>query len=120
MPLTRNNIDMGLKKRLFTNIFWRNVAATFGGRSSYSQKSGGFVPYFQYKIGQYNTDWYLYFHKEPFPLRYKNEIFNKLGEYTGYDIIRYLEFHFIAYHDSQDFLRFLHYEISERLKHTFT
>jgi hypothetical protein len=45
------------------------------------------VPYFQYKIGPYQPDQYLYFPKEPFALRYKNEIFNKLHEYTGYDII---------------------------------
>jgi predicted transcriptional regulator len=75
-----------------------------------------FVPYFQYRIGPYNADLYLYFPKEPFPLLYKNEIFNKLQEYSGYDIIRYLEFHYSAYPDKVDFLRFLQYEISERLE----
>jgi hypothetical protein len=107
---------MEWKKRLFSNIFWRNALASFGERSGYSKVPGGFVPYFQYRIGPYNADLYLYFPKEPFPLLYKNEIFNKLQEYTGYDIIKYLEFHYSAYPDSQDFLRFLHYEISERLK----
>jgi hypothetical protein len=107
---------MDWKKRLFSNIFWRNVFASFGERSGYSKEPGGFVPYFQYRIGSYNADLYLYFPKEPFSLRYKNEIFNKLHEFTGYDIIKYLEFHYSAYPDSQDFLRFLHYEISERLK----
>ena len=107
---------MKWKKRLFSNIFWRNVLASFGERSGYSKEPGGFVPYFQYRIGPYNADLYLYFPKEPFSLRYKNEIFNKLHEFTGYDIIKYLEFHYSAYPDSQDFLRFLHYEISERLK----
>jgi hypothetical protein len=107
---------MGWKNHLFSNIFWRNVLGSFGERSGYSKESGGFIPYFQYKIGPYQSDQYLYFPKEPFPLLYKNEIFNKLQEYTGYDIIRYLEFHFAAYTDSHDFLRFLHYEISERLR----
>src|SRR5258708_6797384 len=107
---------MNWKKRLFSNIIWRNILASFGERSGYSQEPGGFVPYFQYRIGHYQSDLYLYFPKEPFSLLYKNEIFNKLQEYTGYDIIRYLEFHYSSYPDSQDFLRFLHYEISERLK----
>ncbi len=107
---------MAWKKRLFSNIFWRNVLASFGERSGYSKEPGGFVPYFQYRIGDYNSDLHLYFRKEPFPLRYKNEIFNKLDEYTGYDVIRYLEFHYTAYQDKEDFLRFLHYELTERLK----
>src|SRR6185312_10624705 len=37
-------------------------------------------------------------------------------EYPGYDIIRYLEFHYDVYADSGDFLRFLKYEIGERLR----
>lgn len=41
----------------------------------------------------------MYFPKEPSAILYKNEIFNKLSEYTGYDIIRYLEFHYAAYED---------------------
>lgn len=107
---------MDLKKRLFSNMFWRNMLADFGGRSGYSKAPGNFTPYFLYKIGKYQPDEYLYFPQEPFPLRYKNEIFNKLFEYTGFDIIKYLDFHFTAYQDKDDFLRFLHYEISERLK----
>jgi hypothetical protein len=47
---------MGWKKRLFSNIFWRNVLASFGERSGYSKEPGGFVPYFQYRIGDYNSD----------------------------------------------------------------
>jgi hypothetical protein len=92
------------------------MLASFGNRSAYSKAPGSFVPYFQYKIGPYQPDQYLYFPKEPFALRYKNEIFNKLHEYTGYDIIRYLEFHYAVYPDQLDFLRFLNYEIFERLK----
>ncbi len=42
---------MEWKKRLFANIFWRNVLASFGERSGYSKKPGGCVPYFQYQIG---------------------------------------------------------------------
>lgn len=90
--------------------------ATFGSRSAYSKTPGSFVPYFQYKVGPYQSDQYLYFPKEPFAVLYKNEIFNKLHEYSGYDIIRYLEFHYSAFPDRMDFLRFLNYEIFERLK----
>ncbi len=106
---------MNFKQKLFSNMFLRNMLASFGNRSSYSHKPGSFEPYFQYKIGGYQSDQYLYFPKEPFALRYKNEIFNKLEEYTGYDVIKYLEFHYSAYQDRPDFLRFLHYELSERL-----
>ena len=98
-------------------MFIRNMLADFGERSTFSKTPGNFNPYFQYKIGQYQADLYLYFPAEPYALRYKNEIFNKLNEYSGYDIIKFLEFHYAAYSDKTDFLRFLHYEISERLKH---
>lgn len=36
--------------------------------------------------------------------------------YSGYDIIRYLEFYFGEFADKNEFLRFLSYEVSERLK----
>ena len=107
---------MGLKQRLFSNMFLRNMLADFGERSSFSNIPGNFTPYFQYKIGQYQNDNYLYFPKEPFAQRYKNEIFNKVSEYSGYDVIKFLEFHYSAYTDKPDFLRFLHYELSERIK----
>jgi len=107
---------MNLKQKLFSNMFLRNMLASFGSRSAYTKDPGSFVRYFQYKIGSYQSDQYLYFPKEPYALRYKNEIFNKLHEYTGYDIIRYLEFHYDAYTDPGDFLRFLKYEIGERLR----
>jgi hypothetical protein len=107
---------MNLKQKLFSNMFLRNMLASLGSRSAYTKDPGSFVRYFQYKIGPYQSDQYLYFPKEPYALRYKNEIFNKLHEYTGYDIIRYLEFHYDVYADPGDFLRFLKYEIGERLR----
>jgi hypothetical protein len=107
---------MGLKQRLFSNMFLRNMLTDFGERSTYSDVPGNFTPYFQYKIGQYEKDYYLYFPKEPFAQRYKNEIFNKLSEYSGYDVVKFLEFHYSSYPDKLDFLRFLHYELSERIK----
>jgi hypothetical protein len=107
---------MVLKQRLFSNMFLRNMLADFGNRSAYSRQPGKFIPYFQYKIGGYHPDHYLYFPSEPYTRRYHNEIFNKLCEYKGYDIITYLDFHYSAFPDKRDFLRFLQYEIADRLK----
>lgn len=107
---------MTLKQRLFTNLFLRNMLSDFGSRSAYSLSEKNFVPYFEYKIGAYQPDHYLYFSKQPLSVQYKNEIFNKLREYTGYDIVQYLEFHFEKYADKDDFLRFLLYEMSQRIK----
>jgi len=107
---------MELKKWLFSNMFFRNMLADFGGRSAYSKEPGGFVPYFQYRIGKYQKDYYLHFPKEPFVIQYHNEIFNKLYEYKAYDIVNFLEFHYTTFDNKHDFLRFLRYETGDRLK----
>jgi hypothetical protein len=104
-------MTMSLRRKLFSNIFFRNIIAGFGGRSAYNSAPGSFTPYFQYKVEEYQEDYYLYFSREPFATRYINEIFNKLFEYKGYDIIKYLEFHYGAYENKPDSLRFLRYEI---------
>ncbi len=91
------------------------MLTSFGNRSPYSAKPRVFTPYFQYKIGPYQSDYYLYFAKQPYLQVYKNEIFMKMYEYAGYDLIRYLEFHYEAYESKIDFIRFLRYEVSERL-----
>lgn len=104
-----------MRQRLFSNMFIRNMLTDFGNRSAESNK-GKCTPYFQFKIEKYQPDYFLYFPKEPFVVRYKNEIFNKLQEYTGFDITRYLEFHYKEYGDKAAFLKFLKYESSERLK----
>lgn len=113
---------MGIKEKLYSKVIFRNILATFGLRSSYSYSVDNktFVPYFQYKIGKYQHDFYLYFEKEPFKGRYVNEFFNKMREYNGYDLVLYMEFHYEAYADKRDFLRFLWFEISERLKLNLT
>jgi hypothetical protein len=94
----------------------RNFLGWFGSRSTYYNSKVNFIPYFQYRIAAYQPDHYLYFPREVNAARYKNEIFVKLKEYKGYDIIEYLEFHYVSFPDKIDFLRFLHYEASERLK----
>jgi hypothetical protein len=105
---------MSVKKWLFSNMFFRNMIADLFGRSAVT-KPGEFTPYFQYKVAPYQSDYYLYFPKEPYTIQYKNETFNKLNEYSDADITDYLEFHYSAYHDKQAFLKFLRYEIYGRL-----
>jgi len=109
---------MKWKDRLLTNFFLRNAIADIWGRSEYSRTRGNFTPYFQYRIGTFQKDEYLYFSKEPYIVQYKNEIFNKLCGYVGYDAIKYLDFHYSSFPDSWEFLRFLEYEIAERIKTT--
>jgi hypothetical protein len=104
-----------MRSRLFTFTFFRSMLTSFGNRSPYSAKSREFTPYFQYKIGPYQSDYYLYFAKQPYLQVYKNEIFMKMYEYAGYDLIRYLEFHYEAFENKTDFIRFLRYDVSERL-----
>jgi len=111
---------MGFRERLFSHIFFRSLLTVFGNRTRYAAKTKSFVAYFQYKIGPYQPDYYLYFSKPPILQVYKNEIFNKMHEYEGYELIRYLETHFAAYDDKADFIQFLRYETSERLKHKIT
>lgn len=91
------------------------MLADIVGRSAYTKTPGAFIPYFQYKIGAYQPDQYLYFPKEPLVIQYRNEIFNKLNEYTGADIPTFLEFHYSSFADKHAFLQFLQYEISDRL-----
>jgi len=92
------------------------MLTAFGSRTPYATKTKTFVAYFQYKIGPYQPDYYLYFARKPYLQVYKNEIFNKMYEYEGYDLIRYLETHYATFEDKSDFIRFLRYEIAERQK----
>jgi hypothetical protein len=106
---------MLLKQRLFSNMILRNMISDFGGRSRNDKAPGTFTHYFQYKIGSYRQDHYLYFQKEPYGIRYKNEFFNKLNEYTGSDISDYVNFHYSQYQDKRGFLIFIKNEIFDRL-----
>ncbi len=106
---------MTWKEKLRSNLLLRNLASDVIGYPVSAAKKT-FVPYFQYKIGVYQRDYYLYFTTPPTSLRYTNDIFNKLYEYNGYDIIQYVEFHYAGYDNKADFLRFLRYETDRRLK----
>jgi hypothetical protein len=107
---------MKLRDWLFNSFFIRNMLATFGNRTPYFFKERAITPYFRYKIGNYESTHELCFRKPPNLEAYKNEVFNKMEEYSGIDLTAYLEFHYQAYSDKPAFLRFLQYEISERTK----
>lgn len=94
---------MGFKQRLFSKMFFRTLFRDFGGRTAYTKGNKTFIPYFQYFIGDYQLNYNLYFSKEPLPRAYYNEIFNKLTEYNGYDIIKYMEFHYQIFPDKKRF-----------------
>src|SRR3954469_11232815 len=105
---------MTWRDHLCSHLFFRNVLADLFGISVSSVKKT-FTPYFQYKIGVYQPDYFLYFTSPPNLVRYKNDIYNKLHQYDGYEMIEYLEFHYSVYADKKDFLRFLIYETNHRL-----
>ena len=107
---------MSFRDKLQNSIFFRSFFTVIGERSPYAAKTTDFNAYFQYKIGGFQKDYYLYFRKQPYLQLYKNEIFNKMYEYTCYDLIRYLEFHYEAFEDKTDFIRFFHYEVTERIR----
>lgn len=104
---------MDLKQRLLSNMFSRNILTDLGLRPSIPISIND-KPFFQYRIGKYQQDYYLYFPKEPLEIQYKNEIFNKIRQYSGYEIARYLSFHFDASERKKEFLEFLKYETEER------
>src|SRR3954468_24656170 len=106
---------MNWKEQLRSNLLLRNMMSDVIGYPVSAAKNT-FIPYFQYKIGAYQRDYYLYFTTLPNSVRYTNDIFNKLYEYDGYEIVQYVEFHYNAFYDKADFIRFLKYEISQRLK----
>ena len=83
---------MTWKEKLRSNLLLRNMISDVIGYSPSTAKKT-FIPYFQYKISVYQRDYYLYFTTPPASVRYTNDIFNKLYEYNGYDIIQYVEFH---------------------------
>ena len=106
---------MSFRDRLFKYIFFRSFFTVIGDRSPYAAKTTEFTAYFKYKIGDFQKDYHLYFPRQPYLQPYKNEIFNKMYEYTGYDLIRYLEFHYQAFDNKADFVRFLQQDIRSTL-----
>ena len=101
---------MSLRDRLF----FRTLLRSF--RLMTTEVAGEpLVAYFQYKIGPFQPDYYLYFPREPDGRRYVYEIFDKLFALEGYDIPLYLDFHYSRYSGKASFRRFLRYEMAPML-----
>lgn len=100
--------------KLTNNLFVRTLLRAFHLLAPDSSKQP-LTPYFQYRIGPYQRDHFLYFLEEPSWLRYRYEAFDKMNSMAGYDIPRFLDFHYSAYPDKEDFRRFLRYEIAARV-----
>lgn len=101
----------------FNNFTVRTMATTFGQRSAEKMKKYDYPVYFQFKVGDYKDDHYLYFEKKPTAEQYRNDIFNKMDEYFAEQVPEYLAFHYDAYEgDKNTFLAFLQIELTERLK----
>ena len=79
---------MTWREKLHGNLLLRNMLSALVGFPA-SLAKNNFIPYFQYKIGIYKQDYYLYFAGPPNNIRYTNDIFNKLHQYDGYDIIQF-------------------------------
>ena len=108
---------MSIRKKLFSNIFIRNALTDFGARSNLALKTYDFTPYFKYTIGSYDNGYVLTFLKPPRADRYYNEIFNKIAEYSGFEIAKYLNFHFQEFAIKEEFLDFLIIEVDYRLNY---
>ncbi len=68
------------KEKLRSNLLLRNMVFDVSCYPASAAKKT-FIPYFQYKIGAYQRDYYLYFTSPPNSIRYTNDIFNKLYKY---------------------------------------
>jgi hypothetical protein len=108
---------MKFPQKWMNHWFLREMAGLTGFRNAYDLHGDEpFIPYFQYRVGDYQSDHYLYFKAPPRKWDYTWEIFQKMYEYEGYDLIRYIEFHYKAYEDKEDFLRWFRYETSRQLR----
>ncbi|HEX9509094.1 MAG TPA: hypothetical protein VF939_01330 [Puia sp.] len=107
---------MRIPKKWLGNTTFRGILSDIGFRFNNHMDESEFEPWFQYKIGPYEKGYTLYFPKQPNKQRYKNGIFLKMKEYSGSDLTHFLDYHYAAYPDKKGFVRFLRYEILEKLK----
>src|SRR5579871_6160789 len=104
-------------KKLYNRLFIRVLLDGFGFRAPGYFSPADYPAYFQYQIGSYEPGYVLWFRQKPSLHLYKMEIFGKMKEYSGYDVIKYVSFHYDAFADKADFLQFLHYEVTVLLKY---
>lgn len=106
---------MKVPHKWMNDPFYRSLLHLIGMREPGDLHRGDpLIPYFQYKIGPYQSDHYLYFPEQPGKFSYENEIFSKMYEYRGFDLAKYIEFHYEAYPDKEDFVRFLRFEVARQ------
>jgi hypothetical protein len=107
---------MRLIKKMYDPIFVRFLLALFGMNGPLRKHRRDFTPYFQFKIGSYTADYYLYFPRAPYYNVYMIELIRKFSEYYAYGLVQFLDFHYEQFPDKKEFLRFLRYEMTIRLK----
>ena len=105
---------MSIREKVFSNFMLRVLFRGGNVITNYTNKKGGFTPFFAYHVGKYKDDFYLYFASQPIAPAYYNEIFNKMVCYYGNDSIEFIRFHFELVNDKQAFLDFLFYELKHR------
>jgi hypothetical protein len=93
----------------------RNVGLIYGEVNNYPNEPGHFTAYFQYQVGPYRDNFTLYFPKLPNAVLYYNSIFLKLWAYNPQDAVKYIEAHYAAYPDKQDYLLFLKRQLQHRI-----
>jgi len=103
-------------KKWMNNPTGRTVLGIIGFRlPGILHRNDPFVAYFQYKIGPYQKDYYLYFNNPPGKFSYKQEVFRKMREYNGHDLIRFIEFHYNACEEKDGFISWIRYETLQQL-----
>jgi hypothetical protein len=103
-------------RKWMSNPTSRTLLGIFGfRRPGFLHRDDPFVAYFQYKIGPDQCDYYLYFQSPPRKFGYRNEVFRKMREYNGHDLICFIEFHYKACEEKEGFISWIKYETLEQL-----
>ncbi len=103
-------------ERIKSTTSLRNITIKETYFSSFFKKRGDFTIFFEYKIGRYRDDYFLYFNKIPSGVAYRNAIFNKIYKLSDLQIEEFLAFHYEKYDNKNAFLRFLYSELYNRLE----
>ena len=104
--------------RLFTIYSRLTTAITAGKLNSLNKPMQKFIcdPFFLYKIGKHEGDYFLYFKREPSSRsEYYNKIFDAIAHLPAFDSIEFIKFHQNHYPDKERFLSFLIFELNSRV-----
>jgi hypothetical protein len=107
---------MNAFRKWMSNPTSRTLLGIFGfRRPGFLHRNDPYVAFFQYRIGPDQCDYYLYFESPPKKFGYRNEVFRKMREYNGHDLICFIEFHYKACEDKDGFISWIKYETLEQL-----